>query len=1070
MNLIGKLDGDPGPVESLPFFLRFTIGLHDGTAGRCSDVPTAARLSALNLKELHYTLVDSDGHPFFSDSVNLYGTYGPGSLIVQPGLTVPERSNRVSVRADLVYDAFVFGADCRIASMEATAALPGDVVNVDIRSLPEGGKYERLVGSYKRRHLVLQGRNLSSIWLKEFEPGRDRKELLYHSRTLQLADDDRTRVFVPWTFTCQERPPLPLGNNTEEVGCGRSIHAASPSVYAGGENPLLRGGIAMASFALQARHHLQDTSLAPQERQSLAKNTLAPAMLLLKHVEASEWIGSDGQPTGFFLRADRPGKLDGHAGRAYMFASIDELSGMLLGLYELHETFKMMGDGASAFRIKDLVHRLGVRLSQNHYFILPYRRITEQVTVKIGGEIFWSTSTPRWTPIGLPSERQRGWNGSYPFEWFLNRSFRDITGNGYDAPSKTPVYVVENIEVSLPEAVGKFVGIIRDHFHIPSSVPVAQILSVVPDDAVLSFLRSHTSLKDWVPQDLIGTEADLFSKVIKSTTDKTGDADPLLDRGMEYLIKRNFSPSERVVYAIQGLGILAYYDATESQRYPICQHLEAQHFVPPNFCITVQAAGAGVAFLRELGNRLLGQYLWGPVDYSAVTQGISVDAKYWNIPILMHLFQAANLQADVTDPKVSAVRKEMARFIKGLLVNGGVMTGVRLDELIPEEMILADVPDIFHELVGRPDRDADYYAAALARKFNLPAEFSNAVDREAFENGIQWAIHTIEDAFAHSAPIAEPTVGFCAAETSKVCGPADCGDDVGPNTLCNSCGDNGPCSIEGWAQIMPAFQPAPFSEGDKVPFGNSFIWERRPRSSIRHMGASKTGGLVIDELHALYRRGQLDRSMRYAALNEGAGLGFVLPYAMLGKPTLKIHRETEFLPACYTNPVLEAKPAIASTEKCNYWFKRASADPFDQSGGGRNDSLAQATALTIGTSVQATIDKSTDTAYWRYAVFKSTQGQLREIPPEMDYDFYYFDNPTEEQVRITLQYLLYPRGIISRLYVDAREVLQGAITACMGPNPCFRQVSTVVNGKTRHTLMIMGDVGEYRISTERVVH
>jgi hypothetical protein len=1057
--LHGNIDGVATPVESLPFFLRFNIKLRDSSMGQCGEVTTPAHLTALILKELRYKLIDQNGTPFFSDSVVLYGSHGPGTLIVQPGLTIPEQSDSISIQGELIYDALTFSDNCDVIPVEATVSLrEGDTnrVSIDVRAIPVGAQYERISTSYKRRHLLGQGRHLSAIWLKEFDPARDRKELLYHSRTLHFADDARTRVFVPWTFECHKRPPLTLEDGDEEKGCGQSLHSTSVSIYAGEENPLLRGGIAMATFALEARRYLQDTSLEADERINQAIKRIWPALKLLSHVKASEWIDADGQRTGFFLRGDRPGKIDGHTGRKYMFASMDEIAGMTLGLYNLHKTLKLMGDGANAFDVKHLIHRLARRLSENHYFTLPYRRVTEEVTVKIGGEVFWTTQTPRWKRIGLPVERQRGWSGSFVFEWFLSRTFAEITGHRYSSPDKTPVYVVENVDIPLPDAIARYAHVIRDNFDIPSWVPIDQILSMVPDDAVLNFLRSNTVLEDWVPEDLIGTEANLFVKAFKAAPDKTDSASPWLDRLLGHVVQRDFTAAERAVYAIQALGILAYYDATENRTYPLCQHLEAQHFLPPNSCISVVMLGDKVELLRSVSNLLFGAYLFEPLDDSGITEGIKAEPPYWNNPMLMHVFQAANPKANPADPEVSAVRREMARFIKGILVNGGVETQIELDKLIPDEIIpFADIPDIFHEFVGRPDRDPDYYAAALSRMFNLSAEFHNGTDRQDFENGIQWAIQTIEENYSYSAPIAEPT-------------------------------------IDDWQQVMEPFQPALFSEGDKVPFGKAFIWERRPRSEIRHMEADKFWGLVVDEIRALYRRGEIDRSSRYVALKEGAGLGFLLPYAMLNKPVLDYFYQYKFLPVCYTNPVVEAKTAVAASNICRFWFKQMTPDIYDQKtcqGGGqpgaqcqtdfdcgsggscigdRNDSFDRATNLTIGTRIRLNIDKSTDTQYWKYAVFKPTHGEIQEVPPEMDYDFFYFDNPARENILVTMKYLYYPGGIINRLYLDGQEGTHDSLSPCTGPEPCLRQVSGVIGGLTHHTFMIMGDIGEYEIAIERI--
>jgi len=370
--------------ESYPLILEFH--LQQDTV----PPPDFARLEDpcdLPLYELYYDVTAAYGEnaqyedePFFADRIDLYGKMGPGSVRVSPGVYIPPDAVKIRIDAKLNYKAIVGAGDSANQDRVRVGTL-----EVDVHSYPEDRVYHRYRDGYLRRHLLESGRGLSWVWLKEYEPGKDRKELIYHSRTFK-APGDRTRVYVPWVYEYD------------------SAHA----VHGGDENPLLRGGLAMATFSLE---YIAEWNPA----------SLSYALKLFEYVEKSEWIYPNGTPSGFFLRSKWPGSECQETGTSYCYASIDEIAGMLLGLYYLNMalTYAIEKDHEADYfremhgRLVSLVDRLGVQLSSNYYFIIP--------------------------PVGLPQERQTGWSGGYVFEWFLSNGIRAIafptTGRTYKSPA-----------------------------------------------------------------------------------------------------------------------------------------------------------------------------------------------------------------------------------------------------------------------------------------------------------------------------------------------------------------------------------------------------------------------------------------------------------------------------------------------------------------------------------------------------------------------------------------------------------------------------------------------------------
>jgi len=364
--LILAIDPVCSHYDSRPAKLRFDFEKFCQNESFCpQDIP---------LYELRYEIYNNDENvPYFTNRIDLYGKKGPGTLEVSPEPNIPPGSNRIRVDAELFYSGIV--ANPATSSAE-----------VNVYPFPSG-QYNRIRDGYIRRHLSGNGRSIPYVWLKEYEPGRDARELLPHSRTFTDlgSEGNRTRTYIPWTHEC-------INNE-----CGSSIIEGANALYYGTENPLLEAGLAMATFALE---YLSEGS----------GESLDAALKLLEYVEKSEWVNRYGVRTGFFLRSDAPGHLHKQTGREYFFASIDEIIGMTLGLLYLDRALEYANDAANQDRLEYLVDRLGKHLKENYYFLVP----------------------PKDDP-DLKQERHKGWSGGYAYQWFLKGAFKAITQGRFES-------------------------------------------------------------------------------------------------------------------------------------------------------------------------------------------------------------------------------------------------------------------------------------------------------------------------------------------------------------------------------------------------------------------------------------------------------------------------------------------------------------------------------------------------------------------------------------------------------------------------------------------------------------
>lgn len=294
---------------------------------------------------------------------------------------------------------------------------------------PGSDAYHRYRDGLVKRHIVCSGRYLSELWLKQFEAGADNPSLLRYSRVFtspQIPRFVRFSLPILGTHTIYDGTTVRVGPyfialaegkvtySLPGIGSGElrepqtlhwgsyviEFHPGQESqtrtyvpwlsegrvVYGGGDNPLLRGGIAMATFAVEYLVKKHPSSLRYARR-------------LLWYFERCE-VTVAGKKTGFFLRCDNYFNVSGELGK---HASTDELVGLMLGLYYLFLAAREHPDVRK--RVEALVNRVGARLRASGYLLIPP---TE------------------------PAELHRGFAATYVFQWAFQQAFQKITGNRFE--------------------------------------------------------------------------------------------------------------------------------------------------------------------------------------------------------------------------------------------------------------------------------------------------------------------------------------------------------------------------------------------------------------------------------------------------------------------------------------------------------------------------------------------------------------------------------------------------------------------------------------------------------------
>jgi hypothetical protein len=263
-----------------------------------------------------------------------------------------------------------------------------------IQPVPKADPYNKYREGVVKRHIVCSGRYLSGMWLKEFEPWIDCPPLdftsFYDKQVFAILN--HTRVF---------RPPLIRSAKGVQSDDARTYipWLSEQEVHGGGENPLLRGGIAMATFATEYLVKGDPSSLKYAE-------------LLLDYFETCEVRTISGNPTGFFLRCHHLNYKD----EIELHASTDEIVGMVLGLYYLFLATEDHRPSTSN-RVAELMQRLGIDLKRNAFLLVP----PEDKVQRAPGE----TVHPLFQGL------HQGSSGLFFFQWALEQAFQRVTGNRF---------------------------------------------------------------------------------------------------------------------------------------------------------------------------------------------------------------------------------------------------------------------------------------------------------------------------------------------------------------------------------------------------------------------------------------------------------------------------------------------------------------------------------------------------------------------------------------------------------------------------------------------------------------
>ncbi len=977
-------------IESIPFELIINIESKVQNGRCCKSVFDELKNTHINLNELRYRLLDEAGMNYFTDTINLYGLAGEGKIVIRPGLTLPEFSSKISVEAELDYKYITSNSACEITDVPATIKM-NDKKAIDLQGEP--GRYERIRTAYIKRHLLENGRHLSWVWLKEYEPNLDRKELLYHSRTIRLPNEDKTRVLIPWLYNCGEN-------------CGSSIQEDSETIHAGHENPLLRGGIAMAVFSLEALKYQSDNTLSKYKKQELEKNSLSNALTLLNYFEECEWKDYNGRRTGFFLRSRGPGDLyeESEPKREYFYASADELIGMTLGLYHLHNALKVLGFPIEIQRVEGLINRMGTQLQGNQYLIIPFQRKLIERYITSNGEILSTQKAPEWNTIGLPLERHKGYYGLVGYEWFLVRAFQSITGQNYMSPYKSGKFWGADVEVPFLSLVESYAETIKENFNLPPFTPIAQIAGLIDNLEILNLLKDISTIDRFVPYYV--EEFASFMNQVNLSKDFS-DKDPFNINLITSLVDLSkLSAYNRALLMIKSIGYLSIFDGMTNEE-----------------------------ILSNLGMNLVDIYpRYFDLGSDFLDEKFSFDR--WNIPLLFHAFQFANPIG--TSPQEMEIRLEVAKLSRGLISDGTTKT----------RLILKDILNIAHSEisilrdVGLNGHDYDYYVASIAKNYKLANDLSNNEDRTALLSGIENCIAEAENNYYESAPLGAP----------KTCSI----------NILNFCNNNGDCDkADGTCEHWPRL----YITDDQKRFGQAFCWEKK--SNNRYQDA-KVDSKIERDLLDLYIRGLNNvRGRTYAAFKEGAGLGYLLPYVIVHDklPAYLNYSGTQRLPVCYTNPVICAKTNVSSSIQCNFKFDKYKVDDFDMLR--RNDRYQSASDIQFGINQIFSIDKETSLNYTtKYADFVSKEGYSVSIPIEADYDFYNLYNPKKSKIYLTFRYLHYSGENHKSLYIDGHKIDQPE-SPCGGSESCLESTIEIM-GKEKYLFMVTGGIGPYELSIEPI--
>jgi hypothetical protein len=403
--------------------------------------------------------------------------------------------------------------------------------------------------------------------------------------------------------------------------------------------------------------------------------------------------------------------------------------------------------------------------------------------------------------------------------------------------------------------------------------------------------------------------------------------------------------------------------------------------------------------------------------------------EYFNFPMVLHAYQIGMTLEGITGTpdqrEVYEIDREMSRLIEGVLAPGEAKTEIDLRDLVGQALEIL-MPEFWEQYfkaflaitdvlcdwnvsvnVGLRKKDPDLYAATIARIYDLPRMCEKEEERASFCGAIAATLAKAPGMFADALPVGAKRKNL-------------------PEMI-----DHNPEHKVGW----------------------HFVWEKSPSNRVMPGGGC---GLEDATIKALYDRG-LD------AMCEGAGLGYLLPQALLAADSARLPHFWEngtvtSLPVCFTLPRLAAPFAPSSDTPCDCRFPEIGADRFDGPDEG-NDTYLTARKLDYWTT-DLNLHRGTRFPYSYAKYTTKSSGEVFSIYPEVDRDCFYFEG-TNDAPQLTVT-------------VTAREevniVVDGTGGQQVGGDPLNKNV-TVPSAGTHRLLVTSahgGVVAYYSIVVRRV--
>ncbi|HEY0686285.1 MAG TPA: hypothetical protein VGD45_28350 [Steroidobacter sp.] len=245
-----------------------------------------------------------------------------------------------------------------------------------------------------QRHIAANGRLLQAVWMTEENP-------LGVSRHAWLAVRRQSNEILDATGSRYTYRAFPVIFFHTEHDQPRRLQLAG-----GGDNPLLMGGLALATFAIE--------SLL-----GISKHSLSHAGKLLAFFDSSIVRERAGAQTGFFTRKR-------HLTHTSSQFSMDEICGMTVGLLFATKAGRSSADQAGAaletLAVK-ITKSLGAYLKRTDYVLRP--------------PLDRSLSTVSYVP-GRGKLSQAKGRSAFVWQWPFGRAFQEIANNSYQCGETIP--------------------------------------------------------------------------------------------------------------------------------------------------------------------------------------------------------------------------------------------------------------------------------------------------------------------------------------------------------------------------------------------------------------------------------------------------------------------------------------------------------------------------------------------------------------------------------------------------------------------------------------------------------